>query len=200
MKKTLLILVAILWSVSSIATNLQARFSSQQSESEVYYNGFDSYDDFDLWDLGNTNWYYTWDIYTRPRNGAPAFSTITYTNMNAMEFLSDEYVSWDMTYFMNGFLLNRIPVIKKLKWREVLAFRGMWGHLSDKNNPKYGGEGLYLFPNGSYTFGREPYMEMGVGIENIFKLLRLDYVWRLTYKDHPDIQTHGVRWMMRLSF
>ena len=76
MKKTLLILVAILWSVGSIATNLQARFSSQQSESEIYYNGFDSYDDFDLWDLGNTNWYYTWDIYTRPRNGAPAFSTI----------------------------------------------------------------------------------------------------------------------------
>ena len=124
----------------------------------------------------------------------------SYTNMNAMEFLSDEYVSWDMTYFMNGFLLNRIPVIKKLKWREVLAFRGMWGHLSDKNNPKYGGEGLYLFPNGSYTFGREPYMEMGVGIENIFKFLRLDYVWRLTYKDHPDIQTHGVRFMMRMSF
>lgn len=124
----------------------------------------------------------------------------SYTNMNAMEFLSDEYVSWDLTYFMNGFLLNRIPLIKKLKWREVIAFRGMWGYLTDKNNPTYGGEGLYLFPNGSYTFGKEPYMEMGVGIENIFKFLRLDYVWRLTYKDHPDIQTHGVRFMMRMSF
>jgi hypothetical protein len=124
----------------------------------------------------------------------------SYTNMNAMEFLSDQYASWDLTYYLNGNLLNRIPVVKKLKWREVVSFRGMWGSLSDKNNPKYGGEGLYLFPQGSYTFDKEPYMEMGVGLENIFKFLRLDYVWRLNYKDHPGIQTKGVRFMMRMSF
>lgn len=124
----------------------------------------------------------------------------SYTNMNAMEFISDEYASWDLTYYMNGNLLNRLPLIKKLKWREVFAFRGMWGHLSDKNNPANGGEGLYLFPDGSYTFGKAPYMEASVGIENIFKFLRLDYVWRLNYKDHRDIQTRGVRFMMRMSF
>lgn len=124
----------------------------------------------------------------------------SYTNMNAMEFISDEYASWDATYYMNGNLLNRIPLIKKLKWREVFTFRGMWGHLSDKNNPANGGEGLYLFPDGSYTFGKAPYMEAGVGIENIFKFIRLDYVWRLNYKDHPGIQTRGIRFMMRMSF
>lgn len=124
----------------------------------------------------------------------------SYTNMNAMEFISDEYASWDLTYYMNGNLLNRLPLIKKLKWREVFAFRGMWGHLSEKNNPANGGEGLYLFPDGSYTFGKAPYMEASVGIENIFKFLRLDYVWRLNYRDHPGIQTKGVRFMMRLSF
>ena len=124
----------------------------------------------------------------------------SYTNMNAMEFISDEYASWDLTYYMNGNLLNRLPVIKKLKWREVFAFRGMWGHLSDKNNPANGGEGLYLFPNGSYTFGKAPYMEASVGIENIFKFIRLDYVWRLNYLDHPDIQSKGIRFMMRMSF
>lgn len=124
----------------------------------------------------------------------------SYTNMNAMEFISDEFASWDLTYYMNGNLLNRLPVIKKLKWREVFAFRGMWGHLTDKNNPTNGGEGLYLFPNGSYTFGKAPYMEASVGIENIFKFLRLDYVWRLNYLDHPSIQTKGVRFMMRMSF
>ena len=124
----------------------------------------------------------------------------TYTNMNAMEFINDEYASWDLTYYMNGLLLNRIPLVKKLQWREVLCFRGLWGHLTDKNNPANGGEGLYLFPEGSGTLGRAPYMEVSVGVENIFKFMRLDYVWRLNYRDRPDIQTRGVRCTMKLSF
>ena len=123
-----------------------------------------------------------------------------YTNMNAMEFINDEYASWDLTYYMNGNLLNRLPLIKKLKAREVFAFRGLWGHLTDKNNPANGKDGLYLFPYGSYTLGKAPYIEASVGIENIFQLLRLDYVWRLNYRDHPGIQTKGVRCTMRLSF
>ena len=123
-----------------------------------------------------------------------------YTNMNAMEFISDEYVSWDLTYYMNGNLLNRLPLIKKLKAREVFCFRGLWGHLTEKNNPKNGGDGLYLFPKGSYTLGKAPYMEASVGVENIFKFLRVDYVWRLNYRNHPDIQTKGIRCTMRLSF
>lgn len=124
----------------------------------------------------------------------------SYTCMNAMEFINDEYASWDVTYFMNGALLNRLPLIKKLKWREVFSFRGLYGHLTKKNNPYYGGEGLYLFPKGSYAMSNTPYMEVGVGVENIFKFLRLDYVWRLTYRDHPDIQTKGVRFSMHLTF
>ncbi|MGM9760804.1 MAG: DUF5686 family protein [Parabacteroides sp.] len=127
----------------------------------------------------------------------------SYTCMNAMEFMNDEYASWDVTYYMNGALLNRLPLIKKLKWREVFSFRGLYGHLTDKNNPfltDMDRTGLYEFPAGSYVMGDTPYMEAGVGVENIFKFLRLDYVWRLTYKDHPNIQTKGVRFMMRLTF
>ncbi len=124
----------------------------------------------------------------------------SYTNMNAMEFLNDEYASWDITYYMNGNLLNRIPLIKKLKWREVLAFRGLWGNLTDKNNPAIDGDGLYRFPDNSFTLGKEPYMEASVGIENIFKFLRLDYVWRLNYRDNPGIQERGVRFRMKMSF
>ena len=75
----------------------------------------------------------------------------SYTNMNAMEFISDEYASWDLTYYMNGNLLNRLPLVKKLKWREVFCFRGLWGHLTDKNNPMNGGDGLYLFPDRKST-------------------------------------------------
>ena len=127
----------------------------------------------------------------------------SYTNMNALEFINDEYASWDVTYYMNGALLNRLPLIKKLKWREVFSFRGMFGNLTDKNNPflEENREGLFDFPSGSYVMDPStPYMEVGVGVENIFKFLRLDYVWRLSYKDHPDIQTKGVRFMMKLTF
>lgn len=125
-----------------------------------------------------------------------------YTNMNAMEFLNDEYASWDITYYINGNLLNRIPGIKKLKWREVLTFRGLWGHLTNKNNPWLSAEkeGLYTFPEGSLLMNKKPYMEAGVGIENIFKFLRIDYVWRLNYRDNPNIQKSGIRMTMRLSF
>lgn len=123
-----------------------------------------------------------------------------YTNMNAIEFINDEYISWDVTYYMNGLILNRLPLIKKLKWREVLCFRGLWGHLTDKNNPMKEGNGLYVFPVGTGVMGRAPYMEASVGIENIFKFMRLDYVWRLNYRDNPGIQKRGVRCTMSLSF
>ena len=124
----------------------------------------------------------------------------TYTNMNALEFINDEYLSWDLTYYMNGVLLNRIPLIKKLRWREVFCFRGLWGHLTDKNDPSKQGEGLYAFPSFTQRMGRTPYMEASVGVENIFNFMRVDYVWRLNYRDNPDIQKSGVRVTMKLSF
>lgn len=124
----------------------------------------------------------------------------SYTNMNAMEFINDEYASWDLTYYMNGNLLNRLPLIKKLQWREVFCFRGLWGNLTDKNNPVNGESGLYIFPSGSYTMDKEPYMEVSVGIENIFKFLRIDYAWRLNYRNHPGIQTNGIRCTMHFAF
>ena len=125
----------------------------------------------------------------------------SYTNMNALEFINDEYASWDITYYMNGNLLNRLPLIRKLKWREVFCFRGLWGHLTDKNNPmKHPSEGLFRFPADTRTMERTPYMEASVGIENIFKFLRIDYVWRMTYRDNPGIQRRGVRMTMSLSF
>lgn len=86
-----------------------------------------------------------------------------YTNMNALEFLNDEYASWDLTYYMNGNLLNRIPLVKKLKWREVFTFRGLWGNLTDKNNPMVAlnKEGLYQFPEGSFLMGKHLTWKLG---------------------------------------
>lgn len=125
----------------------------------------------------------------------------TYTNMNPLEFINDEYASWDLTYYLNGNLLNRIPLIKKLRWREVFCFRGLWGNLTDKNHPDKNVEGeLFSFPQGTYKMGKTPYMEASVGIENIFNAVRVDYVWRLNYLDHPGIQKNGIRATVALTF
>lgn len=124
----------------------------------------------------------------------------SYSLMNAMEFMNDEYFSWDVTYFLNGWLFNRIPLLKKLKWREVVSCRGLYGHLSDKNNPALS-DGLFAFPiANTQSMGKTPYVEAGIGIENILKVLRLDYVWRLTYRDAPGIDKSGLRISLHMTF
>lgn len=123
----------------------------------------------------------------------------SFSLINAMEFMNDQYASWDVTYYLNGWLFNRIPWLRKLKWREVLSTRGYYGTLSDKNNPAMTG-GLYQFPEGSQLMGKKPYAEVGVGIENIFKILRLDYVWRLTYRDMSNINRSGLRISVHMTF
>jgi hypothetical protein len=123
----------------------------------------------------------------------------TYPMMNATEFINDQYVSWDLNYNMKGLLLNRIPLIQYLKLREILSFRGMYGSLKDMNDPSFS-NGLYRFPAGTYRMGKDPYLEAGVGVENIFKILRVDYVWRLTYLNHPGIDKTGIRIVLDFGF
>lgn len=124
--------------------------------------------------------------------------------MNAMEFFNDEYASWDLTYFMNGLIFNRLPLIRKLNWREVISCRGMFGNLSEKNRPDPMNTGsLFKFPyeNDSYHYlHSEPYVEVAVGVENIFRVLRIDYVRRLTYRDLPGIDKDGVRIKLHVQF
>ncbi len=121
--------------------------------------------------------------------------------MNPMEFVNDSYVSWDLTYWANGAIFNYIPYFKKLKLREVFCFRGVSGTLSEKNNPLLH-DNLYLFPaiRQPEEMNWKPYMEASVGIENIFKCLRLDYVWRLSYKDMPGIDKSGLRIAVHVTF
>ncbi len=128
----------------------------------------------------------------------------SYSLMNAMEFFNDQYASWDLTYNMNGLLFNRIPLIRKLNLREVISFRGMFGHLSEKNRPDPLNTGeLFKFPYENYEqhyMGTMPYMEVAVGIANIFKVLRVDYVHRLTYRDLPGIDKWGIRIQFHVEF
>lgn len=132
----------------------------------------------------------------------------TFNLINNMEFLNDRYASLDVSWDLNGKIFNRIPLLKKLKWREAIGFKMLYGHLTDKNNPmKHPGDSeLFLFPirDGRPTSfvmdPKTPYMECSVGIHNIFKILHIDYVRRLNYLDHPDANKWGVRFMVMMTF
>ncbi len=125
--------------------------------------------------------------------------------INNMEFLNDRYASVDLAWDMNGKIFNRIPLLKKLKWREYIGFKGLWGSLTDKNNPflfqNMGDATLMYFPEGSHVMNpKRPYMELIVGVHNIFKLFHVQYVRRLNYNELPTAHKQGVRLMMRMSF
>ena len=126
--------------------------------------------------------------------------------INNMEFLNDRYASIALSYDLNGKLFNRIPLIRKLKWREMFRVRALWGTLTDKNNPyKNRDAGIFLFPmrDGaptSFVMGNKPYVEASIGIYNIFKLLHIEYVRRLTYTNLPGTTKWGIRFMVLTLF
>jgi hypothetical protein len=115
----------------------------------------------------------------------------SFNTMNYYEFVSDQYVSLFYTHHFDGLLFNHIPLLKKLRWREVVYYKGLLGSLTDKN------KNYSIFPENVNTL-KGPFQEVGVGIENIFKILRVYGVWRLNYLDHPDIRKFMV--MMTISF
>lgn len=121
--------------------------------------------------------------------------------MKPMEFIMDKYVGLYATYYLKGWIFNRIPLWNRLNLREVLSFSGVYGGLSAKNTPGPDTPGLYLLPDGCGQMGKVPYMEITAGVENILQVLRIDYVRRLTYaKDLKGWAKNGIRISMRISF
>lgn len=121
--------------------------------------------------------------------------------MNPMEFINSSYASWHLSWHLRGALFNLIPGIKKLRLREIVSFSGLYGKLSAKNNPAFNKE-LYAFPaDAEVSKMNKPYMEISAGLDNIFTILRVDYVWRLNYRDVPyKIDRSGVRIAMHFTF
>ncbi len=109
----------------------------------------------------------------------------SFNTMNYYEFVSDQYASLTWTQHFNGLLFNRIPLFKKLKWREVAYFKGLVGSLEDRN------QDYSQFPAGLNELSK-PYFETGCGIENIFKIIRIDALWRLSHLDKPNISKFGI--------
>ena len=120
--------------------------------------------------------------------------------MKPMEFVMDQYAEVFATYYLKGWILNRIPLINRLKLREVVSFRAITGSLSEKNNPLFGSEGLYALPDGTRMMTKIPYMEYSVGLENILKFIRIDYIRRISYTEGlTEAEKHGFKISFRFT-
>ena len=123
------------------------------------------------------------------------YTTVAFNLMNFNEFASDRFTSLSYRHSFEGFGLNQIPLIKKLKWRAVANANVLWGTVSDKNlmnSPDFDDLG-----NPIPAFGKLdqnlPYIELGYGIENIFKFFRVDAFHRITYLDNPGAEPFGIK-------
>jgi hypothetical protein len=117
-----------------------------------------------------------------------AFNTMLY-----LEFVSDQYVSAWYTHHFDGFFLNHIPLLRRLKWREVAGVKAIFGSISEANTQEV------VFPSYMHQF-TVPFVEAHVGVENIFKFLQVDFIWRFNYLDHPDIVKYGLRFKFDVYF
>lgn len=136
-------------------------------------------------------------LYIPAGNSSIYVSNYAFNSMKPMEFVMDQYVAFFATYHLKGWILNRIPLINRLRLREVVGFNILYGGLTTKNDPMNDPVGLYRLPEGTKPFGTTPYMEYSIGIENILRIFRIDYVRRLSYLDGlgPDD-----RWFIRIDF
>ena len=139
-------------------------------------------------------------LYMPPTSGSIFMATRAFNLMKNMEFIMDEYVTLHATYYMKGWLINRIPGLNRLKLRGVIGVSAVYGGLTKKNNPFLptdASDGLYALPQGycdqngylisgtsTSPIGKLPYIEINAGFENILKFIRIDYIRRITYNDY----------------
>ena len=124
--------------------------------------------------------------------------------MNVEEFVSDHYAGLNIDHYFNGFFFNKIPLLKKLRLREVIAAKILYGGLRNENNPAYNPNQM-LFPttNGvtsTFSLNGQPYVEARIGIYNIFSFLRVDLIKRFTYTGNPNISTFGLLFSSNFNF
>ena len=143
-------------------------------------------------------------LFVHHANQTYAYQYTSYNLMNFLEFVSDHYASLNIDHSFNGFFFNKIPLFKKLKWREVVEGKIIYGGVRAENDPDKNPDQM-RFPstNGmtnTFVMNNKPYIEGGFGIANIFRVLRLDYIWRFTYLNHPGIPKSGIRFFMKFDF
>jgi len=134
-------------------------------------------------------------------NQSPIYSSVLYSLMNYGEFVSDHYAALQYQQYLEGFLLNRIPLLNKLKWRLLATSNVIMGGMRQSNQDLISSvspDGTETLPVGFFKNGK-PYVELGYGVENIFKLLRVDFVHRLSYLDNPNARKFGVLFTIQLQ-
>ncbi len=135
-------------------------------------------------------------LYIHRANQTYSYQRNSYSMMNFLEFVSDQYASINVEYCLNGFILNKVPLVKKLKLRELVTCKVLYGGLSKTNNPDYQND-LFKFPTDinsvpvTYTLKSQPYVEAGIGVSNILKIFRVDLVKRFTYRNNPYVTGSG---------
>jgi hypothetical protein len=138
-------------------------------------------------------------------NQTYAYQLQSYNLMNFLEFVSDQYVGINIDHAFNGFFFNKIPLLRKLKWREAITAKILYGGVSSRNDPEKNSD-LFRFPVAedgtplTYSLSKQPYIEGSVAIANIFKFFRVDLVKRFTYLDHPGISELGIRARFKFDF
>ena len=125
-------------------------------------------------------------------NETYAYSQSAFNTMNYFEFVSDQYVGIQAEHHFMGLFFNKVPFLRKLNWREVVSAKAVIGSVSNANKA--------LSVSRDLKAPTQPYYEVGGGIENIFKMIRLEAVWRLSYLDHPDIEKFGLRAAIEIRF
>lgn len=151
------------------------------------------------------------ELFIPPANQSFAYQRESFNMMNFLEFVSDQHVFIRAEHFFKGFFFNRVPLLKKLGLREIASFKLSYGTITDGNNPALN-RSLPLYSTAAdgspltFNYDQGAYMEGSVGITNIFKILRVDLVKRLTYLDHPDVPSLfgakglGIRARMKIEF
>ena len=139
-------------------------------------------------------------------NQTYSYQDNSYNMMNFMEFVSDHYAGVNLSHYFNGFLFNKVPLLKRLKLREIITGKVLYGGVREENDPNKN-PSTFKFPIDNstglpttYTLGNKPYVEVSAGIANIFKLVRVDLVKRLTYLNNPNVSQWGIRTLVKFDF
>lgn len=127
------------------------------------------------------------------------YNKYAFNNMNRYEFATDKFASLSVEQNFGSFPFNYIPLIKRLKWRSLISFKGVIGGMSEANKIANGYYDSSILAHFSIP-DKIPYLETGFGIDNIFHLIRIDAVWRLNYLNNPGISKFGIKGSLELKF
>jgi hypothetical protein len=136
-----------------------------------------------------------------PGNEIYYYNKYAYSLLNRWEYLHDQYLGFGFEHNFGNGLFRFIPLTRKLKFRQFWTAKGLWGSLSDANK-QYNSSPDYPFNKQFNSLDGKTYMELGTGVDNIFKVFRIDFVWRVLPRPLPPegVKRFGIFFSFRLVF